>query len=92
MSESMWAPGELEIMIHCYCSPERSRFYGSPFYGLTIDRLLDLGLIEYEDGIPHATERGKAFVGLLTQTPVPVAVYVDPRFSKEGGINLANPT
>ena len=45
-----------------------------------VGQLLGMGLIEHVDGRNfEPTEKGNTWIAMLTDTPIPVVKYVDPR-------------
>lgn len=78
----MWTPYDIRMMLHFYSCYDRFPQYDAPIYGERLARLMQDNLVEFIDGVPRATKLGEAFIELLLQTPIPVAVYVDPRFKK----------
>lgn len=77
-----WTPYDIRMMLHFYSTGERFPQFDAPIYGERLAQLMQYELVEFIDGIPRATKLGEAFIELLLQTPIPVAVYVDPRFKK----------
>jgi hypothetical protein len=84
MKQTLWSPLHLELVLHHYCSssPWRGSSPVAPAYtndliaaGLLIEKNLDPGT---PDNIT-ITPRGKAFVDILCQTPIPVQRWADPR-------------
>lgn len=76
-------PAVIEVMLHCYYSPEPVPRREAPAVAEAIRRLGRQALIETSDNEEtyHATERGSVWVEMLCTTPFPVAVtsWVDPR-------------
>lgn len=81
------SPLTIQIMFACFCTPEPSAWFEpaqwSSKAGIEVKCwLLERGLITGDDGIPHeeprATDRGKAWVGFICSTPLPVAHWVLP--------------
>jgi len=83
MSGRHWTPYQLEIVLHHTFSLARFDRENAPLYPKERDHLIEVGLLEWRDGIPKATEKGLVFVEMLLQTPVPRNVYLDPRDGKE---------
>lgn len=81
------SPLTIQIMLACFCTPEPSSWFEPDQWCSTasIDVrhwLLEAGLITGIDGIPdtepRATERGKAWIGFICATPLPVAQWILP--------------
>lgn len=77
-----WSPFDIKLMLHCYACLDKFPQSHAPIYTERLGALMDLGLVEYIEGIPRATRLGEAFVELLLCTPIPEVRYVDPRFPK----------
>lgn len=77
------SPLAVRIMLACYYSPDPAREVGVPWAsqaGTEIRTwLLNEGLIANDTSL--ATERGKAWVEFLLQTPLPVAKWTLPERS-----------
>lgn len=76
----IWTPLELQILLHFHC-------YGSPWpkpsepAQKAYDLLKAEGLVALREPgeYPTTTMKGRAFVKLLSSTPIPEHVFVDPR-------------
>jgi len=80
---SDWTPYQIEILLHHYCSGARFPREDAPAYPGELKGLMDIGLLEYVNGIPRATPRGQALIGMWCATPLPEQCFVDPRFKAE---------
>lgn len=83
-------PLRIELMIHFYVSPDPYPRCSAPAVKRETEVLLRLGLIvareqdcfTLEQDCFKATEKGKAWVKMICNTPVPIAAtvtYTDPR-------------
>ncbi len=75
----MLTPNDLEILIHCHVSPTLHPNINAPAVRETIDRFVKDGIIEssYEGGYYNTTEKGKAWLTIILQTPHPREAWVD---------------
>lgn len=74
------SPSNLELLLHCYYSPERHERFTAPAIQDGIVMLLHAGMIEPGDAPDTfgATEKGKAFVRHLMTIPFPEMAWVVP--------------
>lgn len=75
----MWTPYQMEIIMHHYVSKAIFPRATAPLYSETLSELLQIGVIDYEDGIPIVTQKGAALVDMWLQTPLPHMRWADPR-------------
>lgn len=74
------SPVEIKILLHIYACVEPYTEPESPHCIMTVKKTLqDYGLIDRAD-YPKCTAAGKKMVDMLMDTPIPVNVWVDPRF------------
>ena len=76
------APIVINFMMACYVSPDPEENQGKEHWnspaGMEARQYLEeRGMITSDDK-PQATERGKAWVGMICQTPHPVNLWLDP--------------
>lgn len=79
MTTSHMPPGQISLLLHYHFSPaEPDRNNMTREW---TDHFLSNDLIERrEDGMGYTTtERGRAFVEMLCNTPLPISKWVDPR-------------
>lgn len=72
------SPGEIKIMLHYHATRDRWEPQ-TEWSNSVLHRLIDEGLLHYEEGIPVSTPLGAAFVASICSTPVPITAFVDPR-------------
>lgn len=92
VAKHMLAPMQLKPLLEIYCSPDISqcphlhRLFGSDPCDV-VDELTELGLIEHRakerpvNYNPHGyecTQKGRAYVEMLLQTPMPVQRWIAP--------------
>lgn len=80
MGERHWTPFEIELLLHCYASTSIHPAVDSIAYATAMRRFQHEGLIDRID-YAAVTPKGKALVAMWCGTPIPVAIYVDPRLS-----------
>lgn len=77
-------PNDLEVLLHCYYSPERHpRHHATAVLG-AIEMWIHHGCIEVDGKRTqcyNVTSRGTKFIEMLLETPLPVRVeqWFDPR-------------
>lgn len=74
-------PLHLQIMLSAYVSKKPVDNHKSPAAEKFTHELIREGLLEsyLVDLEPKVTEKGKHFIQMLTDTPIPVQVFQDPR-------------
>ena len=75
------SPAYLAVLLHCHYVGEPIK-QDTPVVKEALAYFLREDLIELDREKPlvyTTTARGNAFVGLLTETPLPILVWVDPR-------------
>lgn len=82
MSNRLWSPYEIKLLLHFYASQARFEPISQHYHDCIASFQLS-GLIEHVDGIPRTTALGNHFVQMLLETPKPVMMFVDPRTNKE---------
>jgi hypothetical protein len=75
---AMRSPGEIKMILHYHATRERWEPHTEWSRGV-LHRLIEEGILEYQDGIPVSTPLGRAFVESICSTPVPVVAFIDPR-------------
>jgi hypothetical protein len=73
-------PNLIEVMIHCYVSPEPHPRYDTPAVSGAIRILLEHSLVQPKVGCANvfmATSRGTAWIEMLLATPLPHLAWVD---------------
>jgi len=82
MGERHWTPLHIKLMLHyfCVCEPWSRPSSAASAY---TKMLVTDGLIVPDGGASgyKATPLGTALVEMWCDTPIPVAIYVDPRLS-----------
>lgn len=78
----MWSPYEIDIVLHHHTSHAEYPRRDAPAYPETISRLIECGVLGRDHaGFLSTTGVGQALVSMWCNQPLPVALYVDPRFS-----------
>ena len=92
-----WSPLEIQLLLHCYAciGPWDNVSNGSPAHDEAISKFLVLGIVEpsskadenqmlvgLSNSVYNCTDRGRALVTMLLNTPAPEARYIDPRTNK----------
>jgi len=77
-------PNDLEILIHCYVSPEEHPRINAPAVMESIGKFVDDDILEERitDGdkmLFKVTEKGVAFLRMILSTPYPIKVWINPR-------------
>ena len=70
-------PLEIEVLIHCHACPCPHPRINAPAVWGTIKYFQDQGLIRPVKNYYETTDRGKAMVYLLCNTPFPLQQWVD---------------
>ncbi len=71
-------PNDIEILLHCYYSPEPHPRFNAPAVEEGLQMLLNLELIERFSGdIFVTTERGKSHIRQLCDLPFPIKQRVN---------------
>lgn len=89
MSGAHWTPYEIEIILHHNSSKSPFPRWTAPAYESTVSHLVQREILiaveAFELDLPHitTTERGKVFVQMLLNTPLPENKWLDPRDGKE---------
>lgn len=73
------SPNNIEILLHCHCSPGVHERIHAPAVGLAIDRFLDAGAIVHgeEPNTYKTTHLGCAWVEALCNVEAPRLAYID---------------
>lgn len=79
MSERNWSPFEIRVVLHHHCSPSPFVDAHAPIYADVVAKLRECGVLE-GDSLLRTTPKGEALVNAWCATPVPVQIWVDPRF------------
>jgi hypothetical protein len=77
---SSWSPHDINVMLHHYCVKSKWPYGATDAYKASLEHLHHYGLIDRADEFSAPTDKGRAFIELILNTPVPVAKFVDPRF------------
>lgn len=72
----LWCCGQLDILIHLYTTTSDYKYRGK-FYDDCVAYFVSIGFVNAET--KSVTTKGKAFIGMLLSTPIPVEEYTDPR-------------
>jgi hypothetical protein len=72
------SPSNLELLLHCYYSPEPHPRYHAPAIQEGLKHLLDHKMISGDGNIFHTTPKGEAFIKHLMTIPFPVTTYKIP--------------
>lgn len=67
-------PNDLEVLIHCYVSPERHPRIDAPAVREAIKKFIRDGIIDERH---RTTEKGEAWLELILRVPYPKKAYVD---------------
>lgn len=70
-------PSNLELLLHCYYSPEPHPRRGAPAVEEGIQYLFNHGMVDRTD-FPRATGKGAAFIRHLMTIPFPVQRWEVP--------------
>lgn len=71
-------PSNLEVLIHCYVSPEPHPRRDAPAVKEALYYLHANGLIDQALGLPKVTDKGKFYIKHLLSQPFPVESYAIP--------------
>ena len=78
------APNDIEVLIHYYSCPEAHPRINAPAVQSAIDKFIEDGIfIENNCDVIRITDKGKAFVKMLCETPYPINIWTDPRTINE---------
>ena len=82
-SEKM-TPIQLEVLVHCYVSPEQHPRFFAPAVWKAFNSFLRQGIIEYnsqrkEPFVYVTTEKGEAWLKTILATPQPRQVWVNEK-------------
>jgi hypothetical protein len=75
-------PSGIEVALHYYSRPVPHPRYDAGAVREAVDALVQLGLMRPDEQAGSGyrfTEKGKTWIELLCETPMPVEVWVDPR-------------
>ena len=88
-------PSDIEFMIHCHVQGfERHERYDAPAIQEAVIKFINNGLIKpyiidgkngkegVKENCYETTDKGKAFIKMLCNTPFPVQEWLDPRDNK----------
>jgi hypothetical protein len=67
-------PNEIEVLLHCYCSPQPHPRADAPAVSEALDMFMKHGLI---DNNLRTTPRGKATIAMLERVPFARAAWLD---------------
>lgn len=72
-------PNDIEVLIHCSCSAVKHPRYDAPAVKDSLKMFIDLGMIEAtsEPSVFNVTEKGRAHLIQLCNTPFPTCKWVD---------------
>jgi hypothetical protein len=78
-----WTPYQIEIILHHHCSLAPFTRWNAPSYNENVAHLIEMGVLVVRANsgeLSYATTSlGDALVQLWRDTPLPVAIFVDPR-------------
>ena len=72
------SPSNLELLLHCYTSPERHPRGDAPAIQEGLRYLQIFGMIEPYDRTYKTTEKGEFYIKHILEIPFPEAVFVIP--------------
>lgn len=76
----MLTPNEINVLLHYHVCPEQHPRANSPAVVDATQKFLIDGIFDSTgSGRITTTDKGKAFVQMLCETPYPKLVWVDPR-------------
>jgi hypothetical protein len=77
-------PNDLDILIHYYVCPDIHERYYAPAVMESCREFVQSGIFvsSGEDGIFSVTEKGRAWMELILNTPMPILKWIDPREEK----------
>jgi len=70
-------PLELEVLIHCYVTPELHPRIHAPAVKEAHEFFEEIGLIEQQKDFYSTTDRGKAYISMLCSLPLPEQKWVN---------------
>ena len=70
-------PNEIEVLIHYHTSRTAHPRLNAPAVQAAVRMFEQTGIFEQDNGIYHTTDRGKALVQVLCNTPFPREAWVD---------------
>ena len=74
----MMSPSDIEVLIHCHVCPRPHPRIDAPAVRDAINRFCDHGIIIYTDENTYTTtDRGKAWLQMILNTPFPTRAWVD---------------
>ena len=74
-----FTPVELVVLLRCHYEADGPSNNDSPAVAKALSRWEGLGCVRYEDYHWEITQKGRAMVGMICQTPLPEQVWADPR-------------
>ena len=79
MAITLQSPNEIEVLIHCHCTPGPHPRHQAPAVKEALSKLHDCGAIEWHDEGWRTTALGAAWLCALQRVPLPrqQMVYVD---------------
>jgi hypothetical protein len=77
----MLTPFELEVLMHYFVSQSEFQRINAPAFKGAVGRLIGDDLLEL-DGSYKVTTRGRAYMYMLLDTPLPEHGWVDPRTNR----------
>jgi hypothetical protein len=81
--DKIWTPYAISVVIHHTVSRGRFHLDNTDHYREMVRHLTEMGLFEYEDGIPVGTDMALALLEMWCTTPLPQKKWVDPRFGPQ---------
>ena len=83
MKNSM-SPNDLEVLIHCYVSPNVHPRTGAPAVDEAIHKFLKDGIFctTEEKYVYRVSSKGQAWLNMILSTPYPQERWVDPRMAQ----------
>lgn len=78
------SPNDIEILIHVHCTTEPHPRMDAPAVKESFGMFIDEGIFDYDqiNDDYELTNKGRALLELLCQTPFPRSIYVD-KYDKE---------
>jgi len=73
--KSVISPGEIRALIAYYCFPDPAKHDVNQY---EFGQLVEKGLIDLDKTPAEISEKGKKYVEMLCETPLPVLKYVRP--------------
>lgn len=77
MAITLQSPNEIEVLIHCHCTPGPHPRAHAPAVQYALNKLAECGAIEPRAEGWRTTALGTAWLCALQRVPLPRSVYVD---------------